>query len=74
MELVMIRPIAVFHVQFVKRHVQEHAKDLMPYIVGSATGIQELVYDLLAYSRYVNHSESVSSGLQSMLNEGSYVD
>ncbi len=32
--------------------VQKDLDDLVPYVVGGATGMQELVDDLLAYSRY----------------------
>ncbi|MBN2579020.1 MAG: diguanylate cyclase [Pirellulales bacterium] len=55
------------------RHVRKGADDLVPYVVGGATGIQELVYDLLAYSRYANDADHNASGLPSSLTEGSYV-
>jgi diguanylate cyclase (GGDEF)-like protein len=54
-----------------QRRFQEGADDLMPYVVGGATGMQELVDDLLAYSRFANQS---NGGLAAMLLEGSGVD
>jgi two-component system, cell cycle response regulator len=56
------------------RHVQEGADDLMSCVVGGATGIQELVNDLLAYSRYANDADQKTVGAQLALSEGSYVD
>jgi hypothetical protein len=53
--------------------VRNRVEDLVPYVVGSATGMQELVNDLLAYSRYANHSTGLAA-VQSMLSEGSQVD
>ena len=50
--------------------VQADADDLMPYVVGGATGMQELVTDLLAHSRYANHG----GGLQAALLESGNVD
>lgn len=52
---------------------QEDTEDLVPYIVGGATGMQELVDDLLAYSRYANQSTGPTAA-QSMLLEGSHTD
>jgi two-component system, cell cycle response regulator len=55
------------------RRVRQGADDLMPYIVGGASGIQELVYDLLAYSRYANETDQNAVNLNSLLTEGCYV-
>ena len=49
---------------------QEDAEDLVPYVVGGATGMQELVNDLLAYSRYAN----CSAAMQPLAADGSYMD
>lgn len=52
-----------------ERRFQEDVEDLVPYIVGGATGMQELVNDLLAYSRFAS-----PAGLQSSLLEGGHMD
>ena len=52
------------------RHFQQDDEDLMPYVVGGSTGMQELLYDLLAYSRYANVRGDSASKLQAMLSEG----
>ncbi|MCC6125868.1 MAG: diguanylate cyclase [Pirellulales bacterium] len=49
---------------------QKDDEDLIPFIVGGSTGMQELLYDLLAYSRYANAGDRFGSGLQAMLAEG----
>jgi two-component system, cell cycle response regulator len=46
---------------------QKDDEDLMPYIVGGSTGMQELLCDLLAYSRYANAGDHFGSSLQAML-------
>jgi diguanylate cyclase (GGDEF)-like protein len=56
-----------------QRRFQEDAEDLVPYVVGGATGMQELVNDLLAYSRYADGSAALAA-VQSMVVEGGYVD
>ena len=48
-----------------QRHFQEDVEDLMPYVVGGATGMQELVNDLLAYSRFANPADE--SGQSALL-------
>jgi len=57
-----------------QRRFQENADDLVPYVVGGATGMQELVYDLLAYSRYANPSTGLAAALQTMVIDGSFMD
>jgi hypothetical protein len=52
------------------RNFQKDDEDLIPCIVGGSTGMQELLYDLLAYSRYANVGGDFNSGLQTMLTEG----
>ncbi|NQT38521.1 MAG: PAS domain-containing sensor histidine kinase, partial [Planctomycetes bacterium] len=52
----------------------EDADDLVPYIVGGATRMQELVNDLLAYSRYANEGAAGAAALQSMLLSSSHTD
>ncbi len=45
---------------------QDDIDDLVPYVVGGATRMQELVNDLLAYSRFANPSAGIATALQSM--------
>jgi len=52
----------------------EDADDLVPYVVGGATRMQELVNDLLAHSRYANESATGAAAFQSMLLSGSHTD
>jgi hypothetical protein len=52
----------------------EDAEDLVPYVVGGATRMQELVNDLLAYSRYANETATGAQALQSMLLAGGHTD
>ena len=52
----------------------EDTDDLVPYIVGGATRMQELVNDLLAYSRYANEAATGAAALQSMLLSSSHTD
>ncbi len=53
----------------------EDHDDLMPYVVGGATRIEELVNDLLAYSRYANETTATgAAALQSMLASSSSID
>ena len=54
--------------------LQDDANDLMPYVVGGATGMQGLVDDLLAYARYADSGKSCLSDKQSMLTEGNCMD
>ncbi len=50
-----------FHASKMHNYVESEEEDVVPYIVGEATGIQELVTDLLAYSRFVHHSAFAES-------------
>ena len=52
----------------------EDADDLVPYVVCGATRMQELVNDLLAYSRYANEAATGAAALQSMLLSSSHTD
>jgi diguanylate cyclase (GGDEF)-like protein len=54
--------------------LQDDNNDLMPYVVGGATGMQGLVDDLLAYARYADSGKICASDKQSMLTEGNCVD
>ncbi len=54
-------------------HLEDGTEDIVPDVVGGATGMQELLIDILAYSKYVN-SPGQADDLQSMLAEGNYVD
>ncbi|MHC4398155.1 MAG: diguanylate cyclase [Planctomycetota bacterium] len=52
----------------------EDADDLVPYVVGGATRMQELVTDLLAFSRYANETTGSAAAVQSLLLNSSYMD
>jgi diguanylate cyclase (GGDEF)-like protein len=49
-------------------------EDIMPFLVGVSTGMQELLDDLLAFSRYADVHGNSTIGLQSLLTEGSCLD
>jgi diguanylate cyclase (GGDEF)-like protein len=53
------------------KHFQKNVdnSDLVPCIVGGVTGMQELLDDLLAFSRYANIDDTKDPVLQSMNNE-----
>jgi two-component system cell cycle response regulator len=53
---------------------QDDSDDLVPYVVGGATQMQELVNDLLAYSRYANETGAAAAALQSMLLSTGHTD
>lgn len=53
---------------------REDVEDLLPYIVGGASGMQELVNDLLAYSRYANSATGLGAAMHSMLLGSSHMD
>jgi hypothetical protein len=55
-------------------HLQDDNQDLMPCVVGGATGMQGLVDDLLAYARYADSGKSCGAYNQSMMTEGNCVD
>ncbi len=57
-----------------KNRFEEDVDDLVPYIVGGATGIQELVTDLLAHSRYANRSGSPCEHAESTMLGGGCAD
>ncbi len=57
-----------------QRQIQEETDNLMPYVVGGATGMQGLVDELLAYSQYADPYKGTATEAQSMLMEGSCVD
>jgi len=52
----------------------EDADDLVPYVVGGATQMQDLVNDLLAYSRYANEATQGAASLQSILLSTGHTD
>jgi hypothetical protein len=43
------------------RRLETDDDDLVPCVVGGASRMQELVYDLLAYSRYANEGTGVTA-------------
>lgn len=57
-----------------QRHFREDVEDLVPYVVGGATGMQELVNDLLAYSRFANPSTEIGGLMRSMLMDNVQMD
>ena len=57
-----------------EERLAEDGADLMPYVVGGATRMQELVNDLLAFSRYANETSTNAAAIQSMLLSGSHTD
>ena len=52
---------------------EQDADDLVPYVVGGATRMQDLVNDLLAFSRYANETGSAAA-TEAMLLNTSYMD
>ncbi len=62
------------HASRLQDRFQEDADDLVPHIVGGASQMQELVYDLLAYSRYAHETAAGATGLQSMLLNTGHTD
>ena len=55
-------------------HLRENAEDLVPHIVGGVSRMQELLDDLLAYSRYANTGGGAVAALQAMLASNSISD
>lgn len=43
------------------KRLESGDNDLVPFVVGGASRMQELVYDLLAYSRYANEGNATSA-------------
>jgi diguanylate cyclase (GGDEF)-like protein len=62
------------HVAQLQRNLQDDNEDLMPCVVGGATGMQGLVDDLLAYAQYANSAQNCGADNQSMMTEGNCVD
>jgi two-component system, cell cycle response regulator len=52
------------------RHFYKDAEDLMPRVVGGATGMQELLCDLLAYSRFAGPGGNVAGDPSGMIADG----
>ncbi len=57
-----------------QKRLQEDIDDLVPYVVGGATGLEELVNDLLTYSRYANQSSASSAAQQAVVLDGGHID
>jgi len=55
-------------------HLQDGSENLMPYIVGGASGIQGLVDDLLAHSQYADSGQKSAADSQFMQAQGSRLD
>ena len=55
-------------------HLQDDNKDIMPYVIGGATGMQGLVDDLLAYAQYADSGKSLAADGQFMMTEGNCAD
>jgi diguanylate cyclase (GGDEF)-like protein len=58
------------HAQRLERDIADGADDLAPRIVGGASRMQELVNDLLGYSRFVARPAPVGGRMSSDLDEG----
>jgi diguanylate cyclase (GGDEF)-like protein len=56
------------------KQFEKDGEDLMPLIVGEATGMQELLNDLLAFSRFAESGSEFNNGIQAMFSEGNCVD
>jgi hypothetical protein len=54
-----------------ERHLGEDPEELVPHVVGGVTRMQELLDDLLAFSRYAG---AAAGGLASILLSSSHVD
>lgn len=57
-----------------QRRLADEGDDLTPLIVGSASGIQELVNDLLAYSRFAGGAVGAAVAAQRAMTEGNSLD
>jgi len=57
-----------------QKHCGEDTEDLVPYVVGGASRMQELVNDLLAYSRHANETAGGAAAIQSMLLNSGHTD
>lgn len=62
------------HASRLERCFQEDAEDLVPFVVGGATQMQELVTDLLAFSRYANAPAEGALNFDSMQFESTHLD
>ena len=54
--------------------LQDDTEDLMPYVVGGATGMQSLVDELLAYSNFADSDKNTAAELQANLTQGNCVE
>ncbi|MBN2022919.1 MAG: diguanylate cyclase [Pirellulales bacterium] len=58
-----------------QRRLREDPRDLVPFVVGGATRMQELVTDLLAFSRYANDAgQTGAAAIRSMHLTGGHTD
>jgi CBS domain-containing protein len=57
-----------------ERRVEENAEDLVSYIVGEATGMQDLLTDILAHSRFVAPGGGVPAWTQSLVVDSGHID
>ncbi len=57
-----------------QQQLQDDKKDLMPCVIGGATGMQGLVDDLLAYARYVDSGKDCTDDEQLTMSQGNCVD
>jgi len=48
-------------------HLGDNALDLVPFVVGGVTRMQDLLYDLLAHARYADRAEGGGGSLESLL-------
>jgi diguanylate cyclase (GGDEF)-like protein len=62
------------HASRLQQRFQHDAEDLVPFVVGGATQMQELVTDLLAFSRYANDPANGAVSIDSLQFESTHLD
>jgi diguanylate cyclase (GGDEF)-like protein len=65
----LARQAAELYAQF-----QQGGEDLMPFIVGSSTAMQDLLNDLLAHSRFAGADDESAAEIQALLAHGSNLE
>ena len=51
-------------IERLRKHIEEDVEELVPHVVGGATGMQELVDDLMICARFAGQSAGTFSGVQ----------
>ena len=62
------------HASRLEQRFQHDAEDLVPFVVGGATQMQELVTDLLAFSRYANEPATGAFSIDASQFESTHLD